>query len=210
MRRTARLSLVLAGCAALGLAVPAHAGSAPAKLVVTDATDDALSAPLTALTGGADELAKMTWTSTGTTTKRKVGKKTVTTYTPKNLVVILETAGDIATDGTTQYDVEGSSDGCGDWYVYVTPGAALEAVFGSCDDDDSVDFGSASFAVAGKTITFTIPLGSVPGLKAGKSVTGLNAYTGFVDPVTGDLGPVFLGADGATDTAPSDAAFKIV
>lgn len=209
-RRSARLALVVAGLAVVGLTLPASAGSAPAKLVVTDPAGDSHAAPFAAMTGGADELVKMTWTSTGKTTKRKVGKKVVTTYTPKNLVVVLETAGDIDTGGATQYDIEGNSVGCGDFYLYVAPGSALEGVFGSCADDDTVDFGSATFAVAGKTITFTIPLGSVPGLTAGKTVTGLNAYTGNVDPITGEVGPVIIGGTLANDSVPSDAAFKIV
>jgi hypothetical protein len=211
MRRTsARLSLAAAGLAALGLALPAHAGAVPAKLVVTDAAGDAFSGPLSALTGGADELTKMTWTTTGTTVKKKVGKKVVTTYTPKNLVVVLETAGDIDTTGATQYDVEGTADGCGDFYMYVAPGSLLEGIAGSCGDDEAVDFASTTYAVAGRTITFTVPLGSVTGVKAGKKITGLNAYTGQVDPVTGELGPVLLGGTLATDSVASDATFAIV
>ena len=205
-----RLALVAAGAAALGLALPAHAGSAPAKLVVTDAATDSVAGPFKALTASADELTKMTWTTSGTTTKRKVGARTVTTYTPKKLLVTLETAGDIDTSGTTQYDIEGTSDGCGDFYVYVSPGAALESVAGSCADDDAIDFAETTYAVAGKTITFTIPLGSVPGLKAGKAVSGLNAYTGNVEPFTGEGGPVLFGGTLANDSVASDASFKIV
>ena len=196
MRRTpVRLALAAAGLAALGMALPASAGSAPAKLVVTDAAGDAF---------------KMTWTTTGTTVKKKVGRKVVTTYTPKKLVVVLETAGDIDTAGTTQYDVEGTADGCGDFYFYVAPGSALEGIAGSCPDDDSVDFAAVTYVISGKTITFTIPLGSVPGLKAGKKVSGLNAYTGQVDPITGEVGPVLFGGTLATDTVSSDATFTIV
>ena len=209
-RTSVRLALAAAGLAAFGLALPASAGAAPTKLVVADPATDSAAAPFASLTASADELTKMTWTTTGTTTKKKLGRKTIVTYTPKNLVVVLETAGDIDTSGTTQYDVEGSADGCGDFYIYVAPGAALEGVVGSCADDDAVDFAATTFAVAGKTITFTVPLGSVPGVKAGKSITGLNAYTGNVEPITGEVGPVLFGGTLANDSVSSDKSFKIV
>ena len=57
-RSSARLALAAAGFAAAGLALPASAGVAPAKLVVSDPADDAL-------VGGADDIVKLTWTTTG-------------------------------------------------------------------------------------------------------------------------------------------------
>jgi hypothetical protein len=203
MRRTSvRLALAAAGLAAVGLAVPAGAASAPSKLTFTDESGDAL-------VGGSDDAVKMTWTTSGTTTKKKVRGRTVTTYTPKNLVVTLETAEAIDTSGTTQYDIEGAADGCGDFYVYVAPGSALEGLIGSCGDDDAVDFAGSSFEVKGNAIVFTVPLGTVPGIAAGKTLTALDGYTGSVDPVTGEIGAVLIGGTLANDTIATDSAYKI-
>lgn len=202
MRSHARLALAAAGVAALGLALPAHAASAPTKLVITDDAGDALA-------GGSDDAVKLTWTTSGTSTTKKVRGRAVTTYTPKNLVVTLETADAIDTSGTTQYDIEGTADGCGDFYLYVTPGSALEGLFGSCADDDTVDFAGSSFAVSGKAIAFTIPLRSAPGIDAGKTLSGLDAYTGSVDPITGEVGLVAIGGTLSNDTIASDDVYKI-
>lgn len=207
MRRTARLSLAVAGLAAFGLALPASAATAPTTLVITDPAGDSL-APAT-LTRGTDDIVKLTWRTSGTTTSKMVGKKVVKTYTPKALVVVVETTGNIDTSGTTQYDIEGVAAGCGGFYLYVAPGAAMESVYGSCADDDATDFSATTFVVAGKTLTFTIPLGSVPGIKAGGALTGLSAYTGNVDPVTGEFGPVLVGGLLANDDVSSDATYKI-
>ena len=202
MRRTpVRLALAAAGLAAAGLALPASAGAAPQAVTFTDASGDALM-------GTADDIVKVTYTTTGTTATKKVGKKTVTTYTPKNLVVVVETAGDIDTSGTTQYDVEGTVPGCS-FYLYVTPGSVLESPVGSCGEGETGSFDALTTTVKGKTLTFALPLKAVPGMKAGAKLSDLYAYTGSVEPITGELGPVAFGPVLPNDDAESDRVFTI-
>lgn len=198
---TARLSLAAAGLAVLGLVGAAGAAApvvGPSTLVVTDAAGDGLRQP-------GDDIVKLTYTTTGAT--KKVGTKT--TYTPKALVVTLETASSIATNGTVQYDIEGALPGCGDFYFYITPGAALEGIYGSCGDDDAASFEGVETVVKDKTLTFTIGLGSVTGFKAGAAMSAISAYTGAVDPVTGELGAVAFGGTLSNDDVSSDATYKI-
>jgi len=203
-RSSARLALAAAGFAAAGLALPASAGVAPAKLVVSDPADDAL-------VGGADDIVKLTWTTTGTTTTKRVGRKVVTTYTPKNAVATIETAGAIDTSGTTLYNIYATSDGCGQLLYSVAPGTVLDSTYSYCTDDDSVDGGGITTTVAGSTITFTIPLKSVPGFQVGKKLSGLAAYTGTTDPVAGLLGPAAMAESTPldNDNVTTDSSFTI-
>jgi hypothetical protein len=199
---TIRLLACAASAAMVGLAAQAGAAAAvpgPKSLSFTDpAGDDKI--------GASSDIVKVTYATQGLTSK--VGKKTV--YTPKRLVMTIETAGDISSNGTVQYDIEGNLPGCGDFYLYASPGAVLEFLASSCGDDDTVEFDGSSFEVKGKTITFVVPLGSIPGATVGKSVTALHAYTGLVDPVTGEVGPVLIGSNPLeNDGASSDASYKI-
>jgi hypothetical protein len=219
----ARISLAAAGLAVVGLVGGAHAATTapagPKTLTYTDPSGDGKVA--------GDDITKVTYTTTGTTTK--VGKKV--TYTPKNLVIIVEAASAIVTNGTMQYDIEGSVPGCGDFFFYFAPGAAIGAVpvvggaptvSGSCADDSAAVFDGVTAVAADKTLTFTIGLGSITGFTAGASVTGMLAYTGTVDPVFGVVGPVVggsapLGGTGlpgeatsvANDVASSTDTYKI-
>ncbi len=195
----ARTALAAAGLAVIGLVGSASAGtpSVGAKpLVITDPAGDSFGQP-------GDDLVKMTWSTTGTGT----GKA----YKPAALVVAVETSGKVGATSSLQYNVEGTVAGCGDFYFYTSPGSALldGSAFGSCADDDSVDFTNAEVTSTDTTVTFTLPLGSVAGFKAGNAISGLVGYVGIVDPVTGEFGPAFLGADGASDVVSSDATYKI-
>jgi hypothetical protein len=211
MRRTARLSLVLAGCAALGLAVPAHAGSAPSVLTFSDPGGDSKLGPAGALLGTGDDITKVTWTTTGTTTSRRVGRKVVKTYTPKNAVVTIQTAGPIDTSGHTLYNVYATADGCGQFLYSVAPGTQMDSSYSYCTDDDSVDGGGVTTVVKANTISFTIPLKSVTGFVANKTLTSLSAFTGTCDPIGGLFCPTALAESTPldNDTATTDAAFKI-
>lgn len=177
---TARLALAASGLAVLGVVGGAHAAlpvPGPKTLTVVDPSGDGKVA--------GDDITKVTYSTTGT--RSKVGKKLV--YKPKALTMAIETATPIVTDGSMLYEVEGNVPGCGSFYLNVSPGAALELLFGSCSDDSTVDFSGSSFAVSGKTLTFTVPFGEADGFKAGSTVTDVLAYTGTVDPVTGIVGP---------------------
>lgn len=197
--RTARLALVAAGLAAVGFAVPSGAAtpaptsSAPKTLTFTDPSGDGK------LPG--DDIVKVAYTTTGTTAK--VGKKTV--YTPKNVVMSIETAAPISTNGYLQYTVQGVIDGCGEFYLGSAPGSELDTISAACPDDDSVDFAAATYEVKGNTITFTVPVDST--FKAGTKIATPSAYVGVVDPITGELGPSFFFV--ADDSAASDADYTI-
>lgn len=199
---TARFALAAAGLAVVGLVGGAHAATpapaGPKTLVVTDATADAV-------TNHGDDIAKLTLTTSGTT--KKVGKKLV--YTPKALLVSIETAAAIPADGTVQYDIEATTDGCKSFYMYATPGSKLDPLGSASCDDKAATFAGSTYSVKDKTITFTIPLGDGPGFAAGKSLTAIDAYTGHVDPVTGEVGPVIIGGTLSNDDVATDAAFKI-
>ena len=195
--RTARLALVAAGLAAVGFAVPSGAAtttsSGPKALVFTDEAGDGV-AP-------GDDITKVTYTTSGTTAK--VGKKTV--YTAKNLVFTIETAAPVVSTGYVQYNVQGVVDGCGEFYLGAAPGSALDTISAACPDDDTVDFAAATYEVKGNTITFTVPLDGT--FKKGVKIDTPYAYTGLVDPVTGELGPSFFFV--ANDDAASDGTYTI-
>ena len=199
---TVRLCVAAAGLAALGLVSAASAGTpvpGPRTLVITDASGDSLGA-------AGDDIAKVTYSTTGT--KAKVGTKIV--YTPKALTMTIQTTEPISTDGSVQYNLEGNLRGCGDFVLYVAPGATLEGLAGTCFDDESVTFANTTYAVSGSKITFRIPLKSVPGAVAGGVLTGLFAYTGTVDPVTGEVGTVVIGPNPLdNDEISSDKNYKI-
>lgn len=191
-----RLALVAAGASLLGATHVASAATSagPKTLSFTDDSGDSFGVP-------GDDITKVTYTTTG----KKSGK----TYTPKNLLITLDLASAVG-DGTVQYNVEGSVGGCS-FFLYNTPGAALsdETAFGGCSEDDKIDLGATATA-AGSRVTFTIPLGATPDFKAGKSVTGLFAYTGTVDPVTGEIGNTLPGSSPLdNDDAESDKTYKI-
>lgn len=204
---TARLALGTAGLAVLGLvggagaAAPAAAG--PKTLVVTDAAGDKL--------GGTNgDIVKVTYTTTGLKGVKKVGKKSVPTYTAKNLVIRLEMADAIDTKGTTEYEVDADLADCNSFNVYYTPG--VDGSEGAGCSTGAIGSSSSTGVdvpvINGKTITWTIPFSSVPGvLKAGASIDGISAFTALVDPVTGFVGPYFVGP--ANDDASTDTAYKV-
>lgn len=197
MSRTARTAAVASVGALLVLAGSAHAAApGPKTLVVTDASGDA--APLKG------DLVKVTYTTTGTKTK--------TTYTPKSLVVTIETADAIDTSGTTTYEVDAELAGCeGGFDLYFTPGVD-GSEGGGCLNGSGTSITSEGVdgppVVNGKTMTWTIPFKSVSGqLKAGAVISGIDAYTGLVEPATGIIGPYLLGF--VNDDATTDSTYKI-
>jgi hypothetical protein len=197
MSRSIRIAAVASAGALLALAGSAHAAApAPKSLVITDPSGDA--APLKG------DLVKVTYTTTGTKTK--------TSYTPKNLVLTIETADAIDTSGTTTYEVDAELGGCESGFnLYFTPGVdASEG--GGCLNGSGTAITSEGVdgppVVNGKTITWTIPFKAVPGsLKAGAVISGINAYTGLVEPLTGIVGPYLIGF--VNDDATTDASYKI-
>lgn len=210
MRSQARLALAAAGIAALGLALPAHAAGTPATLVLTDPAGDQ-KVPV-----GHGDITKVTYTTAGTTTTKRVGGKTVTTYTPTKLVVTMTTADALDTTGTTEYEVDGALAGCDSFDLYFTPGVS-GSEGGGCYHAGSSPTSSTSEGVdgpptvTGNTLTWTVPFASISSraLKAGAVISGIDAFTATVEPVQGFIGPYLIDAALDNDELASDASFKV-
>ncbi len=204
MRVTAaRTALAAAGLAVVGLVGSASAATTagPKTLVITDAAGDSLGQP-------GDDLTKVTYTTTG----KKVGK----TYTPTALVVTLETAGDISTNGVLTYEVDTDLAGCDAGFdLYFTPGVD-GSEGGGCLNSDPADPTSITSTgvdgpptVGGHTMTWTISLKADVAFKAGSKISGFHAYTGAVEPVVGFIGPYLVDTALANDDVSSDATYTI-
>jgi hypothetical protein len=213
MRRTpVRLALVAAGLAAAGLALPAHAGTAPVTAVFTDGSGDVL------LPGLSGDITKLTYTTKGTTANKKVGRKVTKVYTPDTLVITLETADAIDTSGTTTYEIDSDVAGCDSGLdVYFTPGVD-GSEGGGCVNSDPAD--PTSFTnegldgaptVAGNKITFTLHFKGFSGkqVKVGTPISGIHAYTALVEPLTGITGPYLIDTALANDNLETDATYKV-
>jgi hypothetical protein len=197
MSRTARLAAVTSAGALLVFAGSAHAATpGPRSFSYTDPAGDA--APLKG------DIVKVSYTTTGT--------KTRTSYTPKKLVITLTTADAIDTSGGTTYEIDSDLAGCESGFdVYVTPGTEGSDGGGCTNPDGATSFTSTGVdgppVVGAKTITWTITLKADPAFKPGSVISGIDAYTGAVDPVTGFVGPYLLGF--SNDDAPTKGSYKI-
>jgi hypothetical protein len=203
---TARLSLVAAGLAVAGLVGTAGAASAPTALGITDPTGDVQFA-------GHGDITKLTYTTSGVTTVKKVRTKTVKTYTAKNLVVSEDYADAIDTTGTTVYQLGFSIPACSGGVLLVTQPGSLLTDYANCSDGTltgGTDLG-VSAVVAGKNITWTIPLSAFGGAKIGDPIDGTDLVTGWAEPAQG-TGPYLFatfGAPSANDELTSDSTYKI-
>lgn len=212
MRRSTRLSLALAGAAAVAMAPLASAGtSAPNTLVVPDATGDVLAAQT------AYDITGVTYTTTGTTETRKVGKKKVAVYTPKDLVVTMNLAAPPSTNPTSLYQVNVETGSCGGLQLYYAPSLVLEGSGGlvSCGSEPDETGSTTTFLdvvpqLKGNSIVFTMSIKGLPKeMKAGSTLSGTTAFTTIVEPVTGIFGPYQVDPAASYDTATSDATFVI-
>jgi hypothetical protein len=195
------------GILGVGLATAASAASAPAgpsTLTFADPKGDNVSP------GAGSDIAGVTFTTTGTGS----GKS----YAPKNLVITLSLAGPPTTDGTTIYQVGADLAGCGDFYVSIVPGSpVLDPSFNYADCGSPADeLGSEGTAfdavpdIAGNNIVWTLPMKSLPApVVRGTVFSALNAYTDFVDPVTGIFGPKAVTEEALYDVAATDQAYKV-
>jgi hypothetical protein len=226
---TVRLSLAAAGLAVVGLvggatAAPATA-TGPKSLVLSDPSGDAVP-------GMTGDITKVTYTTSGTTTVKKVGKRSVATYTPKALVVSMVMADAIDTTGAVVYEADAKVDGCGTLSLYAqfgVTGAVNDPSGGllGCGGSGSLDptgavpapaaglLASSSTSltvtptVVGKTITWTLDFSEAPAvLKAGASITGFDVYTALSDPVLG-FGPYLFDSTFYSDQVASDSTYKI-
>jgi hypothetical protein len=210
MTRT-RLALIAAATAVVTGA--GLAGAAPAsKPQLTDKAGDAVAL------GASYDIVSGKLTTTGVTTTKKVGKRKVTTYKPKNLVATLTLAGPPSARTGSVYTFGMDTTACdnGTFSFTWTPGAALQAgdlfILG-CGPDSGLGpsefMGDVQAAVKGNTITWTMPLSDMgPDLPLNTVFSNFSARTDINEPVFGLIG---TGMDPATaiDSAVSDVSWKL-
>lgn len=189
--------LVAAVAAMLAFAAPGH-GAVP-KPQIVDPTGDAVP-PISA---GYDVVSALFRTE-GTTTK--VGRRTV--YTPTKLVVTITYAGTVPTDEVAAQVVSFDAPGCENVYL---ERYALGTTYGfaGCLDDQ---FSFAAKA-SGKTLTFTLPFGTIGKgfLKRGALLTNLRTYTSIAEPVLGFETGEMVGTTeyGTVDNASTGAPYRV-
>jgi len=166
------------------------------------------------------DIVGVTYATEGTTSVRKVGRKTVKTYQPLKLVVTMTLAGAPVEQAGIRYRVEAQVAECGPMTFSYAPAlseAALDATSqlvvgcgGSSDvtGGDSV-FLDPKFSVKGSSLVWSIPLKTLPKpARAGGLLYGLASSVDVVEPVLGALGPDDVGSE-VLDTARSDADWDI-
>jgi hypothetical protein len=200
--RAARPALAFA--AVLGIALASAASAAgPATLTFPDPKGDNTSP------GAAQDITGVTFTTSGTGTGRN--------YVAKNLVITLSLAAAPSTDGTTIYEVAFDQPGCGNVYVSVVPGSiVLDPSYNSAGCGSAADATgstSTSFAgapeVKGSSFVWTLPMRSLPApVTPGMTLSGVNAFTDFIDPAFGSFGPGAVTGP-LYDTAATDTSYKV-
>jgi hypothetical protein len=207
--RLALLAAATAVATAAGLA-----GAAPTtKPQLTDATGDAKAL------GASYDIVSGLLTTTGKTTTKKVGKKTVSTYKPTALVAKLTLAGaPVSTTGTVySFGMSTSACGGGSFSFTYTPGALLQSgdlfIIG-CGTDSGT--GPAEFmsdvkaVLAGNTITWTMPLADMGSdLPLTSTFSGFSASVDLNDPVFGLIGTGLTGGSTSIDSATGDTTWKL-
>ncbi|MDQ1688916.1 MAG: hypothetical protein QOK42_1891 [Frankiaceae bacterium] len=212
MRRSLPV-LAVSAALFLGAAGSGHAATL-AKPQVVDAAGDEVT------TQASQDITSIQWSTTGITTVKKVGKKKVTTYTPKNLVATMNLAAAPDTRPGVRYVVNAASD-CGDLNLTVVhdpTGAVVPTGYTACGGGATVDpevtFGPTSVA-------WTIPLAVLP-FKVGSALSAFDGYVDaseFVIGVVGTGDAVSVGIVGdrtlpshgtaAADFAKGDVTWKI-
>ena len=182
-----RLAAALA--AATVLTAPVFATAAPPAPQIVDAKGDAV--------GGqaALDIVSVRFSTTGTTTVTKVGKKKKTTYTPTKLVITETLGAAPSTQAGARYVISALIDGCGGIDIYYVNGAdgPTGSVWLDCPEGASATEGGTLIdmtpKVAGSTMTWELPLKMLPKeARVGAVVSDFRAYNDIGDPVFGLLG----------------------
>jgi hypothetical protein len=209
MRRMFRPALLAAGVAAVALASGASAATGPSTFSFSDDKGDAIPTDAYDITS-----AKLT--TTGVTTTKTVKRKKTTTYTPKALVVSMTLAAPPSTVPGTLYELDAETSTCGSLLLYFTPGADGSGALVGCGSEPDPATGSEATTlaveptVAGNTITWTLPLASLPPqVKVGTTISEFAGYSAQVDPATGVVGPYLLTSALNYDNAASDGVYKL-
>ena len=202
------------------LAAPLAHAAPSTKPQLTDPSGDAL-AP------GFDVVSAQL-TTTGTTTTRKAGRRTVRTYTPKNLVARVTLAEAPSTTPGTSIQLHVDMTACDGGFMefQYTPGALISAVseigdvfVSGCGSDSGAGpseyIGDVLAEVKGSTISWVMPLTSMGAdLPLSTVFSGFKVQADVNEPVMGlaggyEVGAMTEGAAGDIDYASSDATWKL-
>lgn len=190
--RLRRPALVLAAAATISLGGNAFAAG-PQSVTFTDPAKDNVSPT------ASGDITGVTFTTKG------LGKGKG--YTPKSLVVTLALGDVPGANGTTQYQVGWTIEGC-EYYMQAALGAKVFDTFGSAScgsapdatGSDATSFGFSALPT-GKSLVFKVLIKDLPNkVKPGVDLNALNAYADLVEP-TGLIGAASLGAGPLYDTA---------
>lgn len=203
-----RSALCAAGVSLLGLAAGAHAATTtaatgPSTLTFTDPSGDARGGQTSM------DIVGVTMTTTGKTVLVK-GKKV---YTPNTLVAKLTLAAPPSTLPVLNFELDGTSSGCGDMALYYDgQNLASGGFFSHCGTPDATGLDSLDWdapTVTGSTITWTIPYSVLPREMTTKAtIDNLHGYTALNEPLTG-LGTSLVTFAADIDDATSDATYKV-
>ncbi|MDQ1710791.1 MAG: hypothetical protein QOE45_241 [Frankiaceae bacterium] len=184
--------LVTALAAAAVLATPVLAGAAPAPAPqIVDPSGDAVG------TQSSLDIVSVKFSTTGTTTVIKKGKKKITVYTPTKLVVTETLAAAPSTQAPTRYRIQAEIDGCGSLDLIYANGAdgPVGSLWLDCPEGDASDPLSGGTLldvtpkIKGNALTWEFSLKSLPKqVKVGSVISGFRAYTDAADPLTGLIG----------------------
>ncbi len=215
-----RIALVVAAVAMVGVGSNLASAAPTSVPQLTDPSGDARAL------GASYDIVAGLMTTTGTTTKKKVGRKVVTTYKPVNLVASLTLAGPPASTPGSTYNFSMNTTACsgGSFSYSYTAGSLSPSIgdlFISGCGTPGTGTGPAEFmkdvkaAISGNTITWTMPLADLGSdLPLSTVFSGFTAETDLNDPYFGLFGTgVTSGtpAQGALsiDTASSAASWKL-
>lgn len=202
-----RILVLVTAVTLAALALPAEAK----PFTYTDAKDMPANAGL--------DIVGVRYATEGTTSSRKVGRKTVKTYEPTKLVVTMTMAGPVFDEPGVKYHLHAQAEGCGEMRFVYTPAAAKDVLSYSqftlgCGGPGGALGGSTlfldpQFAVKGNNLVWTVPLKALPkNVRGGALLYGFKSSVDLTDPLVGALGPEDFG-DGVLDKARSDADWEI-
>jgi hypothetical protein len=215
--------LVTALAAAAVLATPALSGAAAPAPQIVDPSGDAVGSQASL------DIVSVKFSTTGTTSVVKKGKKKITVYTPTKLVVTETLAAAPSATQSVRYRIQADIDGCGSFdLLYVNAATGPDgSLFLSCPDGGSDPTAGGTLItttpkIAGSVMTWEFSLKMLPAeIKVGSAVSGFKAYTDVADPVfglfgTGDGASALLNLPGdpsnakaVADAASGTAVWKI-
>jgi hypothetical protein len=212
--RVVRPALVALSLAGVALATTASAGgpAAPNTLTFNDPAGDAVP------TDDGNDILSVTYTTTGVQEPKGPGKgrgKGNLVYTPKALVVTMQLAAPPSAVPGTLYEADATTSACGDLLLYFTPGVDGSGGLVDCGSEADATGSTATSLdvepqVQGNTVTWTLPLSSLPKeMAVGSTISDFVAYSTQTDPVTGVVGPYLIDSSLNYDNASGDGTYKI-